>query len=167
MPIFIMPIRQHPVRPGRTADRSEYPPCTDSPFSLRRSRPAVARRDPAQCPRPGQRLPVRRLFRYDTVTARTLAIQVGIPNSGLAVAMALKYFPAIGALAALPGALLSIWHNLSCSVLAAWWSRDRGGVIQINCRWISRTRRDKTTGFLANHFPESRLSTPFGLPIAA
>ena len=67
-----------------------------------------------------------RLFRYDTVTARTLAIEVGMQNSGLAVALALKYFPASGALAALPGALFSIWHNLSGSILAAWWSRSRG-----------------------------------------
>ncbi|TDY00956.1 bile acid:sodium symporter family protein [Thiohalophilus thiocyanatoxydans] len=65
-----------------------------------------------------------RLFRYNTVTARTLAIEVGMQNSGLAVALALKYFPAIGALTALPGALFSIWHNLSGSVLAAWWSRS-------------------------------------------
>lgn len=65
-----------------------------------------------------------RLFRYNTVTARTLAIEVGMQNSGLAVALALKYFPAIGALTALPGAIFSIWHNLSGSVLAAWWSRS-------------------------------------------
>lgn len=65
-----------------------------------------------------------RLLRYNSVTARTLAIEVGMQNSGLAVALALKYFPALGALVALPGALFSIWHNLSGSVLAAWWSRS-------------------------------------------
>lgn len=51
---------------------------------------------------------------------RTLAIEVGMQNSGLAVALAFKYFPA---LSALPGAIFSIWHNLSGSLLAAWWSR--------------------------------------------
>lgn len=62
-----------------------------------------------------------RLFRMDPVTCRTLAIEVGMQNSGLAVALALKYFsPA----AALPGALFSIWHNLSGSVLAGWFSRN-------------------------------------------
>jgi len=69
---------------------------------------------------------IARLFKYDQVTARTLAIEVGMQNSGLAVALALKYFPSLGALTALPGALFSIWHNLSGSVLAAWWSRNRG-----------------------------------------
>lgn len=52
--------------------------------------------------------------------ARTLAIETGMQNSGLAVALALKYFsPA----AALPGAIFSIWHNLSGSLLASFWRR--------------------------------------------
>ncbi|MGD8577331.1 MAG: bile acid:sodium symporter family protein [Thiohalophilus sp.] len=68
---------------------------------------------------------IARAMKYDSTTARTLAIEVGMQNSGLAVALALKYFPALGAVTALPGALFSIWHNLSGSVLAAWWSRDR------------------------------------------
>jgi BASS family bile acid:Na+ symporter len=60
------------------------------------------------------------LLTRDQRTARTLAIEVGMQNSGLAVALAIKYFSAA---AALPGALFSIWHNLSGSLLAAWWSR--------------------------------------------
>lgn len=66
-----------------------------------------------------------RLFKHDRVTARTLAIEVGMQNSGLAVALALKYFPALGALVALPGALFSIWHNLTGSILAAWWAYNK------------------------------------------
>ena len=54
--------------------------------------------------------------------ARTLAIEVGMQNSGLAVALALKHF---SPLVALPGALFSIWHNLSGAALASWWSRRR------------------------------------------
>jgi BASS family bile acid:Na+ symporter len=56
---------------------------------------------------------------------RTMAIEVGMQNSGLGVALANQYFSAF---AALPGALFSIWHNLSGSALAGWWSRtaDRG-----------------------------------------
>jgi len=61
-----------------------------------------------------------RLLTGDERTARTLAIEVGMQNSGLAVALAVKYFSAA---AALPGALFSIWHNLSGSLLAAVWSR--------------------------------------------
>ena len=56
----------------------------------------------------------------DVRTARTLAIEVGMQNSGLAVALAVQYFSAA---AAIPGALFSIWHNLSGSALAALWSR--------------------------------------------
>jgi BASS family bile acid:Na+ symporter len=56
----------------------------------------------------------------DAVTCRTLAIEVGMQNSGLSVALAVKYF---GVTAALPGAVFSIWHNLSGSLLAGWWSR--------------------------------------------
>lgn len=54
--------------------------------------------------------------------SRTLAIEVGMQNSGLAVALAFKYF---APLAALPGALFSIWHNLSGALLASLWSRSR------------------------------------------
>lgn len=52
---------------------------------------------------------------------RTLAIEVGMQNSGLAVALAVKYFSVS---AALPGALFSIWHNLTGSLLAGYWSRQ-------------------------------------------
>ncbi|MCZ7627373.1 MAG: bile acid:sodium symporter [Candidatus Methylomirabilota bacterium] len=56
----------------------------------------------------------------DSTICRTIAIEVGMQNSGLAVALAVKYFsPA----AALPGALFSIWHNLSGAALASIWSR--------------------------------------------
>lgn len=61
-----------------------------------------------------------RLLGYSPTECRTLAIEVGMQNSGLAVALAIKYFSAA---AALPGALFSIWHNLSGSILAGFWSR--------------------------------------------
>ena len=60
-----------------------------------------------------------RLLGYSAAECRTLAIEVGMQNSGLAVALAIKYFTAT---AALPGAVFSIWHNLSGSVLAGFWS---------------------------------------------
>jgi BASS family bile acid:Na+ symporter len=64
---------------------------------------------------------ISRLMGYSEVVSRTLAIEVGMQNSGLAVALALKYF---APLAALPGALFSIWHNISGSLLASWWRRQ-------------------------------------------
>ncbi len=63
---------------------------------------------------------VTRWLGFETKECRTLAIEIGMQNSGLAVALALKYF---SALAALPGAVFSIWHNLSGASLAAYWSR--------------------------------------------
>ena len=63
-----------------------------------------------------------RALGYDRSLSRTLAIEVGMQNSGLAVALALKYY---APLAALPGAVFSVWHNLSGSLLASLWSRDQ------------------------------------------
>ena len=66
---------------------------------------------------------IAKLMGLDRITCRTLAIETGMQNSGLSVALAIKYFSAT---TALPGALFSIWHNLSGSVLAAYWSgRER------------------------------------------
>jgi bile acid:Na+ symporter, BASS family len=65
---------------------------------------------------------VPKLLKYDRTTCRTVSIEVGMQNSGLSVALAVKYFPAT---AALPGAMFSIWHNLSGSLLAAIWGRER------------------------------------------
>ena len=65
---------------------------------------------------------VARYLGYDETIARTLAIEVGMQNSGLSVALALKYFTP---LAALPGAVFSIWHNLSGALLASLWQRKR------------------------------------------
>jgi BASS family bile acid:Na+ symporter len=61
-----------------------------------------------------------RMLRRNEAECRTLAIEVGMQNSGLAVALATVH---LSALAALPGALFSIWHNLSGSILAGHWSR--------------------------------------------
>jgi BASS family bile acid:Na+ symporter len=59
-----------------------------------------------------------KITRQTEVTCRTLAIEIGMQNSGLGVALALKYF---GPLAALPGAVFSIWHNISGAILAGLW----------------------------------------------
>jgi BASS family bile acid:Na+ symporter len=47
---------------------------------------------------------------------RTMAIEVGMQNSGLAAGLAAQYF---SPLAALPGAVFSVWHNVSGAILAA------------------------------------------------
>jgi BASS family bile acid:Na+ symporter len=63
---------------------------------------------------------ISRLLGWNHRVSRTLAIEVGMQNSGLGVALSVKYFSAA---AALPGAIFSIWHNLSGSLLAGYWSR--------------------------------------------
>ncbi|GHB10840.1 bile acid:sodium symporter family protein [Modicisalibacter luteus] len=63
---------------------------------------------------------VGRLLGFDQRVARTIAIEVGMQNSGLAVALANQFFSAT---AALPGALFSVWHNVSGSLLAGYWKR--------------------------------------------
>ena len=64
---------------------------------------------------------VARFFGMDVTRARAVSIEIGMQNSGLAVALANTYF---GALAALPGAIFSVWMNISGSALAWWWRRN-------------------------------------------
>ena len=61
------------------------------------------------------------LVRLPKEARRTVAIEVGMQNSGLAVALAQK-FPAL-TLAMLPGSLFSVWHNVTGALLASWWRR--------------------------------------------
>ncbi len=64
------------------------------------------------------------LFLRDERKRRAISIEVGMQNSGLGVALAMQYFSAA---AALPSAVFSIWHNLSGSALAAYWSQKGTG----------------------------------------
>ncbi|MGO3151492.1 MAG: bile acid:sodium symporter family protein [Galactobacter sp.] len=64
---------------------------------------------------------VARLCRVPVRSARTTSIEVGMQNSGLAAGLAAKYFAPE---AALPGAVFSIWHNLSGAVLAMYYRRS-------------------------------------------
>lgn len=41
-------------------------------------------------------------------------------NSGLGAALAAAHF---SPLAAVPSAIFSVWHNISGSLLATWWSK--------------------------------------------
>lgn len=61
---------------------------------------------------------VGRLCGMDASRCRTVAIEVGMQNSGLAVSLAHTHFAAYP-LATVPGALFSVWHNLSGSLFAA------------------------------------------------
>jgi BASS family bile acid:Na+ symporter len=60
------------------------------------------------------------LLGFDKRICRTIAFEVGLQNSGLASALAIKFFtPA----AALPGSIFSVWHNISGSLIASYWSK--------------------------------------------
>jgi BASS family bile acid:Na+ symporter len=61
-----------------------------------------------------------RLLKSNERDSRTIAIEVGMQNSGLGVALANQFF---SPLSALPSAIFSLWHNLSGSLLASYWSK--------------------------------------------
>lgn len=57
----------------------------------------------------------------DNIKRRTISIEVGMQNSGMAAALALMYFePTAG----IPGALFSMWHNVSGSIFANYFTRE-------------------------------------------
>ncbi len=66
----------------------------------------------------GLGLAIARIFHVDYKKSTAIAIEVGMQNSGLAVSLATANFAA-NPLATLPGAIFSVWHNLSGSVFAS------------------------------------------------
>lgn len=60
------------------------------------------------------------LCHMDSQRARTVSIEVGMQNSGLAAALAVLYFDPV---AAIPGAIFSVWHNISGSLVANYYAR--------------------------------------------
>ena len=61
-----------------------------------------------------------RLFHLSAAKTRAVAIEVGMQNSGLAASLAVLYFnPA----AAIPGAIFSVWHNISGALVANYCQR--------------------------------------------
>ena len=65
---------------------------------------------------------VARLLSCSHIDCRTVAVEIGMQNSGLGVTLANQFFQP---LSALPGALFSLWHNLSGIVLAKYWGSRR------------------------------------------
>ena len=63
---------------------------------------------------------VAKLFRQPVASRRTMAVEVGMQNSGLAAGLARQYFTPE---AALPAAVFSVWHNVSGALVAAFWRR--------------------------------------------
>lgn len=56
-----------------------------------------------------------KIFKFNLADTKTISIEVGMQNSGLATTLAVQHFEPV---TALPGALFSVWHSLSGAVLA-------------------------------------------------
>lgn len=62
-----------------------------------------------------------RVFKLPYADAKAVAIEVGMQNSGLGVALSAVHF-ATSPLTALPSAIFSLWHNISGPALATYWA---------------------------------------------
>ena len=58
-----------------------------------------------------------RMLRLSEPKMRAISIEVGMQNSGLASSLATIHFAAYP-LATIPGAIFSVWHNISGAVVA-------------------------------------------------
>lgn len=63
-----------------------------------------------------------KIFGMNTAKTKAISIEVGMQNSGLAASLAMTHFSAA---AAIPGAIFSVWHNISGSIAANYMSRQR------------------------------------------
>lgn len=63
-----------------------------------------------------------KIFKLDMAKKKTLSIEVGMQNSGLAAALASTHFAAYP-IAAVPAALFSVWHNISGGILSSFYRR--------------------------------------------
>lgn len=61
-----------------------------------------------------------KVIRLNFPDQKAISIEVGMQNSGLASTLALAHFAPV---AAVPGALFSVWHNISGPLLATWWGK--------------------------------------------
>lgn len=66
---------------------------------------------------------VTRLLRYPVQIARTVAIEVGMQNGGMAAVLAKKNFP-LEPMAAVPAVFSSVVQTLVGSLVAGWWRRN-------------------------------------------
>lgn len=63
-----------------------------------------------------------KLLKMPPEKVKALSIEVGMQNSGLATSLAGSAFPNL-AMATVPGAVFSVWHNISGAVLAAFYRK--------------------------------------------
>ena len=66
-----------------------------------------------------------KLLRLNTAKTKALSIEIGMQNSGLATSLAGTAFPEL-TMASVPGAIFSVWHNISGALLASLYRRWEG-----------------------------------------
>jgi len=65
-----------------------------------------------------------RLLGLSDTKKRAISIEVGMQNSGLASSLATIHFAAYP-MATIPGAIFSVWHNISGAMVARFYTRDK------------------------------------------
>ena len=63
-----------------------------------------------------------KILGLDSAKTKALSVEVGMQNSGLATSLAGSAFPEL-AMATVPGAIFSVWHNISGALLASVYRR--------------------------------------------
>lgn len=66
-----------------------------------------------------------RFFKLPYADSKAIAVEVGMQNSGLGVALAAVHFAA-SPITAVPSAIFSLWHNISGPALATYWASRTG-----------------------------------------
>jgi len=57
------------------------------------------------------------MLKMEPAKIKAFSIEIGMQNSGLATSLAGSAFPTL-AMATVPGAIFSVWHNISGAILA-------------------------------------------------
>ena len=63
-----------------------------------------------------------KLLKLNVAKTKALSVEIGMQNSGLATSLAGTAFPDL-AMATVPGAIFSVWHNISGAILANIYNR--------------------------------------------
>ncbi len=61
----------------------------------------------------------RKLFRMTQADSQAITFEVGLENTGLAIALAIGHLDPV---AVIPAAIFGAWHNVTGSALARWWA---------------------------------------------
>ena len=69
-----------------------------------------------------------KILKFNVVKTKAVSIEIGMQNSGLATSLASTSFASL-AMATVPGAIFSVWHNISGAILAnifnRWTEKDK------------------------------------------